>query len=835
MACDGYRRGRRLGWLLCLCLAMSLELAYVPSFRRRHLATLGTVVPLVPQPAIARAPRSFEEVIAESGLEDWSVKDYEAMRDDVPRTSKFEAAIRRRLAQQPQATVLDIGTGPFALLAVIAAKAGAKKVYAIEKNPEAAAMAKETVERDGWKDVIEIIQGDSMKVELPEQVDLVVSELIGSIATQEGVEPIIRDARRRFLKESNGSQGGSCGMIPARCQTCIVPVLYKGRSFLQRFTAPFDGVRSRGKSTEGSTPPLRIKSADEGNLDFLAEPQVLEDFDYCAAANSPKQQKSTLEFPIKEEGTWSGFAMWTRVVVDDQDVIEVRGQPDSHWAYVVALMTRSPVSVDPGVIRLVSEIDYAASPVSYSFTAEADINYAYRQLSRALHPDKNPDIPEAHDAFKRLTDASAELKDGLEEQRRVLQAICLAMGTMVTPEMMERPQEALFAEATKMLHAVLALTGEGEVPGPALSRSLAAFTASTAWTNCRPQVLLSEWFDNNRLLDLFASMPLRTCYDCAPKRYRAQFLCALNRATMAEAKRNNDCVRGNWHSVMMQYPEMGLWRDLRDKIKLRVWTPDAPTEQGTKRRGSMWDDEEGKRTSSWAATWRERIRKNLPRGIDSFVGAGDKEVRLMSVALWQDITEWVKTDAQGPRFLSLFTAEPPVAPDGTEAPLVDEWAFVPATDIFLVVGEGIVGVTAEGIGADAKPGHDRMTFDEAMAVERKKKDKDKDAKDKDRGKGDKDRSESRDERRKRDKDGKPSNDPDFNWEKVWRDRVNLSKTRPRNRSPSNPRRGSSRWPPPRRSVGRRRSNRSRSRSRRDRQDRSRERRRRITPSRSLSR
>jgi hypothetical protein len=33
-----------------------------------------------------------------------------------------------------QASVLDIGKGPFALLAVIAAKAGAKKVYAIEKT-----------------------------------------------------------------------------------------------------------------------------------------------------------------------------------------------------------------------------------------------------------------------------------------------------------------------------------------------------------------------------------------------------------------------------------------------------------------------------------------------------------------------------------------------------------------------------------------------------------------------------------------------------------------------------------------------------------------------------
>lgn len=31
----------------------------------------------------------------------------------------------------------------------------------------------------------------------------------------------------------------------------------------------------------------------------------------------------------------------------------LRKNQDSHWAYVVALMTRSPVSVDPGVIRLV--------------------------------------------------------------------------------------------------------------------------------------------------------------------------------------------------------------------------------------------------------------------------------------------------------------------------------------------------------------------------------------------------------------------------------------------------------------------------------------------------
>ncbi|CAE7669645.1 Rbm17 [Symbiodinium pilosum] len=39
---------------------------------------------------------------------------------------------------------------------------------------------------------------------------------------------------------------------------------------------------------------------------------------------------------------------------------------------------------------------------------ESDINYAYRQLSRALHPDKNPGIEEAHDAFKRLGEAAED-------------------------------------------------------------------------------------------------------------------------------------------------------------------------------------------------------------------------------------------------------------------------------------------------------------------------------------------------------------------------------------------------------------------------------------------
>ena len=54
---------------------------------------------------------------------------YVAMRDDARRTPLFARAIRERIAARRGArtTVLDLGTGPFALLALLAAEAGATK------------------------------------------------------------------------------------------------------------------------------------------------------------------------------------------------------------------------------------------------------------------------------------------------------------------------------------------------------------------------------------------------------------------------------------------------------------------------------------------------------------------------------------------------------------------------------------------------------------------------------------------------------------------------------------------------------------------------------------
>lgn len=215
-----------------------------------------------------------------------------------------------------------------------------------------------------------------MQVELPERVDLVVSELIGSIATQEGVEPIIRDAGKRFLKGSlSGGRSGACPqMIPARCQTFIAPVKYTEHRIMS--FASKRGIMSRGTPQLGTVRPLRLKSKTR-DLNFLAPPQLLEDFDYCSPEASRQSEKLlTFEIPAAvaaDAKDFSGFAMWTGVVLDDLERLEVRGQrTTSHWAYVVALMSPEPTAIAaPGVIQLKASIDYAADPVRYTLDAAA--------------------------------------------------------------------------------------------------------------------------------------------------------------------------------------------------------------------------------------------------------------------------------------------------------------------------------------------------------------------------------------------------------------------------------------------------------------------------------
>ena len=91
----------------------------------RDAAALS-IVPLLPcEASDAQLAASWKATdgFSEASFISFDEKAYEAMRDDEGRTPLFEKAIRARLAgQEGKLTVLEIGTGPFALLALIAAR-----------------------------------------------------------------------------------------------------------------------------------------------------------------------------------------------------------------------------------------------------------------------------------------------------------------------------------------------------------------------------------------------------------------------------------------------------------------------------------------------------------------------------------------------------------------------------------------------------------------------------------------------------------------------------------------------------------------------------------------
>jgi len=72
-------------------------------------------------------------------------------------------------------------------------------VYAIEGNAEAAAKARSEVAARGFQGRIEVIEGHSTRVDLPQRVDLLVHEILGEVASIEGAAHVLRDARARLL------------------------------------------------------------------------------------------------------------------------------------------------------------------------------------------------------------------------------------------------------------------------------------------------------------------------------------------------------------------------------------------------------------------------------------------------------------------------------------------------------------------------------------------------------------------------------------------------------------------------------------------------------------
>jgi len=224
------------------------------------------------------------------------LNDYGRMIADSGRFAAYQKAIAR--AVQPGGTVLEIGSGP-AIFALLACQAGAGKVYAVDTE-EIVYFARELAVANGFGDRIKFRQIHSRKLELSERVDVIISDIRGSLPLFANAIPSLNDARERLL-----APGGR--MIPQR--DTLQAALIDAEELYCKLVSPWSGSDLGLNLSQAKQLLLNTQYTGEFKSEqLLSEPQSWAVLDYAAGASA--SASAELVFAVTRGGTAHGLCLW---------------------------------------------------------------------------------------------------------------------------------------------------------------------------------------------------------------------------------------------------------------------------------------------------------------------------------------------------------------------------------------------------------------------------------------------------------------------------------------------------------------------------------------------
>ena len=226
----------------------------------------------------------------------YSLRTFGHMISDSVRFGAYAKAISRCV--RPGDVVAEIGCGP-GVFALLACRAGAKRVYAIETE-DIIDVARQIAVANGFTDRIQFFQSDSRKVELPERVDVVVSDIRGVLPIFDGALASLQDAKKRFLAPDGV-------MIPRR--DVVKVAITESEEIYSGLVAPWSICVAE---TELSIPrQLELNTAHGGRIKFeqlMSDPQELCTLDYLDDPHVNASGK--LSFWAKRGGIAHGICLW---------------------------------------------------------------------------------------------------------------------------------------------------------------------------------------------------------------------------------------------------------------------------------------------------------------------------------------------------------------------------------------------------------------------------------------------------------------------------------------------------------------------------------------------
>ncbi len=256
---------------------------------------------------------------------------------DEVRTRAFRDSVHATI--QPGDTVLDLGAGS-GILSLFAAQAGAARVYAVERAPGAAALARHVVAVNGLADRVTVIEADAAMAVLPEKVDVIVSEWLGVYGVDENMLAPVLIARDRWLKP-----GGR--MIPSRVTAWIAPVSHEAaKQAIALHIRPYGFDLS----------PLAVFSLDQAiwlpkgvrEEELRGEPQRLWLTDCAAmpAVEASRPYAAELKFRLNGSGA-NGVVTWFSAEMPGAGVLCTGpGRPPTHWGQLLFPITNAHALAD---------------------------------------------------------------------------------------------------------------------------------------------------------------------------------------------------------------------------------------------------------------------------------------------------------------------------------------------------------------------------------------------------------------------------------------------------------------------------------------------------------
>lgn len=269
------------------------------------------------------------------------------MLTDFTRTSTYQYAVNANAQDFAGKVVCDVGCGT-AILSFFAARAGAKKVYGIDAS-DMADYAKILVEQNGLSDVITIIKGKVEDLELPEKVDIIISEPMGmALLNERMLDSYIHS--RKWLKP-----GGN--MFPGKADLYCCP--FSDEQLYQEFCARagfWDADSFFGVDLTSLKDPARLQSFRQPVIDAFApelligKPSLLE-FDFLTLSEQDlKEVTMTVSVTTPFPTTVHGLAFWFDVLFDGtREPVYLSTSPMApvtHW-YQTRCVFSKPVLLTP--------------------------------------------------------------------------------------------------------------------------------------------------------------------------------------------------------------------------------------------------------------------------------------------------------------------------------------------------------------------------------------------------------------------------------------------------------------------------------------------------------